>query len=102
MARPELLEQRPGWAGGMLNATTVLLEPLDDADATRLLAVLAGPVALPEAATGPITKAAGGNPLFLEELLAALVEEGRLRRRDGEWVAADLADLGSRPVSRRC
>ncbi len=30
MARPELLEVRPGWAGGKLNATTVLLEPLSD------------------------------------------------------------------------
>jgi class 3 adenylate cyclase len=94
MARPEFLEQRPGWAGGMLNATTMLLEPLDDAEATRLLAALAGSVALPEAAARPITKAAEGNPLFLEELLAALVEEGRLRRQDGAWVAADLDDLG--------
>ncbi|HEY6707471.1 MAG TPA: adenylate/guanylate cyclase domain-containing protein [Actinomycetota bacterium] len=97
MARPEFLEDRPGWAGGKLNATTLLLEPLDDAEATQLLAALAGPVTLPEAATGPITKAAGGNPLFLEELLAALVEEGRLRRQDGQWVAADLADLGIPP-----
>jgi tetratricopeptide (TPR) repeat protein len=50
-------------------------------------------VALPEAAARPITQAAQGNPLFLEELLATLVEEGRLRRQDGAWVAADLQDL---------
>jgi class 3 adenylate cyclase len=97
MARPELLEQRPGWAGGKLNATTMLLEPLDDDEATRLLAALAGPVTLPEAAARPITRAAEGNPLFLEELLAALVEEGRLRRQDGRWVAAGLDDLGIPP-----
>jgi class 3 adenylate cyclase len=97
MARPEFLEQRPGWAGGKLNATTMLLESLDEAAATRLLAELAGPLSLPETATRPITRAAEGNPLFLEELLAALVEEGRLRRRDGRWVAADLADLGIPP-----
>src|SRR5215211_4088598 len=97
MARPELLEQRPGWAGGKLNTTTMLLEPLDEDEATRLLAALAGPVALPEAAARPIAKAAEGNPLFLEELLAALVEEGRLRRQDGRWVAADLDDLGIPP-----
>jgi len=97
MARPEFLEQRPGWAGGKLNATTMLLEPLDEAPATRLLAELAGPLSLPETATRPITRAAEGNPLFLEELLAALVEEGRLRRQDGRWVAADLADLGIPP-----
>ena len=28
IARPELLDS-PGWGGGKLNATTVLLEPLD-------------------------------------------------------------------------
>ncbi|HJU00192.1 MAG TPA: adenylate/guanylate cyclase domain-containing protein, partial [Actinomycetes bacterium] len=93
MARPEFLEQRPGWAGGKLNATTLLLEPLGDDESAELLAALAGPVALPEAAARPITRAAQGNPLFLEELLAALVEEGRLQRRDGGWVAADLQDL---------
>jgi class 3 adenylate cyclase len=93
MARPEFLEQRPGWAGGKLNATTLLLEPLGDAESAQLLAALAGPVALPETAARPITRAAQGNPLFLEELLAALVEEGRLRRQDGTWVAGDLEDL---------
>ena len=31
-ARPELLEDRPGWGGGKLNATTVLLEPLATAE----------------------------------------------------------------------
>jgi class 3 adenylate cyclase len=93
MARPEFLEQRPGWAGGKLNATTLLLEPLAEDESAQLLAALAGPVALPEAAARPITRAAQGNPLFLEELLAALVEEGRLRRQDGAWVAADLHDL---------
>ena len=28
MARPELLDTRPGWGGGKLNATSILLEPL--------------------------------------------------------------------------
>jgi class 3 adenylate cyclase len=93
MARPEFLEQRPGWAGGKLNATTLLLEPLGDDESAQLLAALAGTVALPETAARPITRAAQGNPLFLEELLATLVEEGRLRRQDGAWVAADLQDL---------
>jgi len=93
MARPEFLEQRPGWAGGKLNATTLLLEPLGDAESAQLLTALAGSLPLPEAAARPITRAAQGNPLFLEELLAALLEEGRLRRQDGAWVAADLDDL---------
>ena len=28
MARPELLDDHPGWAGGKLNATSILIEPL--------------------------------------------------------------------------
>ena len=35
-ARPELLEDRPGWGGGKLNATSVLLEPLGAEDSRRL------------------------------------------------------------------
>jgi class 3 adenylate cyclase len=98
MARPEFLEERPGWAGGKLNATTLLLEPLADAEAARLLTVLAGPTVLPEPAAQRISEAAQGNPLFLEELLAALVEEGRLRRQDGQWEVADLGDLRIPPT----
>ena len=36
MARPELLDRRPTWGGGKLNASTVLLEPLN-ADETDML-----------------------------------------------------------------
>ena len=97
VARPELLEQRPGWSGGRLNASTMLLEPLAAEESATLLEHLAGEAPLPADATDRITSTAEGNPLFLEELLAALVEEGRLRRQDGRWVAADLDDLGIPP-----
>ena len=40
MARPELLDRRPNWGGGKLNATTVLLEPLAAGDAEALVAGL--------------------------------------------------------------
>ena len=35
VARPELLERRPGWGGGKMNATTILLEPLAGDEAER-------------------------------------------------------------------
>ena len=96
VARPELLEQRPAWAGGQPNAVSMLLEALGPDDSEALLEGLAGGGALPAAARDRITRAAGGNPLFIEELLAALVEEGRLRRQDGAWVVAgDLAASGT-------
>jgi class 3 adenylate cyclase/tetratricopeptide (TPR) repeat protein len=99
VARPELLEQRPGWSGGRLNASTMLLEPLAAEESATLLEHLAGEVALPADATDRITRTAEGNPLFLEELLAMLIEEGRLRRRDGRWeVAGDLAAASTPPT----
>jgi class 3 adenylate cyclase len=96
-ARPELLDGRPGWGGGKLNATTALLEALA-ADATgRLIAALPGGQALPEAVVGRIAAAAEGNPLYLEEMLAMLVDDGRLvEAGDGTWQVT--GDLGTVPV----
>jgi predicted ATPase/class 3 adenylate cyclase len=98
VARPELLEQRPGWSGGRLNASTMLLEPLAADEAATLLEHLAGEAALPRDATERITRSAEGNPLFLEELLAMLIEEGRLRRQGDRWVANDLAAASTPPT----
>jgi class 3 adenylate cyclase/tetratricopeptide (TPR) repeat protein len=76
VARPELLDRRVGWGGGKLNATTSLLEPLD-ARATEMLieALLAGGE-LDDALRVRIRDAAGGNPLFVEEMLALVRESG--------------------------
>ncbi len=76
MARPELLEKRPGWGGGKWNATTVLLEPLDAAETDRLLDALGG---VEEGLRERVRTAAEGNPLFVEEMLALLRASG-----DGE------------------
>ena len=67
MARPELLESRPSWAGGKLNATTVLLEPLDTAETMVLLDGLGG---VGDRLRDRIVQVAEGNPLFVEEMLA--------------------------------
>jgi class 3 adenylate cyclase len=98
VARPELLEQRPGWSGGRLNASTMLLEPLGAEESATLLEHLAGEATLPADAAERITSTAEGNPLFLEELLAMLIEEGRLRRHGGRWVADDLAAARTPPT----
>ena len=74
IARPELLELRPNWGGGMLNATTVSLEPLSADDCERLVDELAG-TAIDSDVRRRILAAADGNPLFLEEMLAMASEE---------------------------
>src|SRR4051812_27652920 len=55
-----------------------------DADASRELAAGAAGAALPEALAALIAERAGGNPFFLEEALADLVERGALAERGGQ------------------
>jgi len=76
VARPELLELRPGWGGGKLNATTILLEALSGEDCELLISRLAGGAQLTGDVRRRILEAADGNPLFIEEMLALVSEDG--------------------------
>ena len=86
LARPELLDVRTGWGGGKLNATSTLLEPLSDQDCLRLIENLVGRTELLEELESTITSAAEGNPLFVEELLSMLIDDGLLVRAEQGWV----------------
>ena len=99
MARPELLDRRPNWAGGKLNASTILLEPLRDSECQRLIDNLLGRTELTERARARITEAAEGNPLFVEEMISMLIDEGRLSRKDERWVPSeDLESVAVPPT----
>ena len=90
LARPELLDARAGWGRGKLNATSLLLEPLQPAETATLIDEL-----LPAGSDfGPrlrerVRVTAGGNPLFVEEMLALLAEPGGA----GQAVPATIAAL---------
>ena len=73
-ARPELLEDRPGWGGGKLNAAAVLLQPLAAEESAALLDQLGD--GLDPEARGRVIAASEGNPLFLEEMVALARERG--------------------------
>ena len=72
-ARPELLDRRRGWAGGKVNATTVLLEPLRPEDADTMIESLGH---IDATLADRIREAAEGNPLFVEQMLALVKESG--------------------------
>ncbi len=72
MARSELLDSRPAWGGGKLNAANVLLEPLAPDEAGELIGALTD--GMPEELSDRILAAAGGNPLFVEEMVAMAAE----------------------------
>jgi predicted ATPase/DNA-binding SARP family transcriptional activator/class 3 adenylate cyclase len=99
LARPELLEARPGWAGGKLNATTALLEPLSEDECGLLIENLIGLTGLADEVQTRITDAAEGNPLFVEEMLLMLIDDGLLARDDGRWAATgDVAAVRVPPT----
>jgi DNA-binding SARP family transcriptional activator/tetratricopeptide (TPR) repeat protein len=96
MARPELLEVRSGWAGGKLNATTVLLEPLSVGECMQLVSNLVGEEEVAGRLESRIAEAAEGNPLFVEEMVSMLIDEGLLVPEGGRWTLA--GDLAAVPV----
>ena len=64
VARTELLDAQPGWGGGKLNATSLLLEPLGADDCDRLIDTLAVD-AIDDETRQRIIVASQGNPLFV-------------------------------------
>ncbi|HJT63488.1 MAG TPA: tetratricopeptide repeat protein, partial [Candidatus Limnocylindria bacterium] len=94
MARPELLELRPGWAGGKRWSTTIQLEPLTEEESDELVVGLLGRAELPDKVRTEIRRASEGNPLFVEELLGKLIDDGFLvQSRDGWAALGDLRQL---------
>ena len=77
-ARPELADAQPVVLTVSEHRRYVYLAPLDAAESDRLLAQLLGGRELPTGATERLLTAAGGNPLFLEELMRMLAETGHL------------------------
>jgi class 3 adenylate cyclase/tetratricopeptide (TPR) repeat protein len=95
LARKELLDRRPGWAA----AEVVALASLGDDECESLLRGLLGTEEVPRAVTEAIARAAAGNPLFVEELLAMLIDDGLLLRDDGRWSPSpDLARIAVPPT----
>jgi tetratricopeptide (TPR) repeat protein len=78
IARPELLDDRPGWGGGKLNATTALLQPLTAEESSTLLDAL-DDEAVDDHLRSRIIESSGGNPLFVEEMLALARDGGDIR-----------------------
>jgi len=84
MARPDLYERRPGWGGGLSNASTITLSPLSSGESMALIEHLLDGHAPPEV-VGPILHRSEGNPFFAGELLRMMMEDGTLARTDGRW-----------------
>jgi class 3 adenylate cyclase/tetratricopeptide (TPR) repeat protein len=85
LARPELLESRPGWGGGRRRSIAIDLGPLPEAEIEVLVDALAADAVLPPDLRRALLEKTEGNPLFVEETIRMLAE-----RRDG--VAVRIPD----------
>jgi DNA-binding SARP family transcriptional activator len=86
-ARPELVERSPAWTAGAANASQLRLEPLSGEEAVGMLAELAGP--LPEHLRDLVLDRAEGNPFFVEEAFAALIDRGVVGRGPEGWTVLE-------------
>ncbi|HYT81035.1 MAG TPA: adenylate/guanylate cyclase domain-containing protein, partial [Actinomycetota bacterium] len=96
-ARPEFAEAHPGFAGGREEASSVSLRPLTHDQGERLVAGLLAEAELPADLREEILSTAEGNPLFVEEIVRRLVDEGGVVRVDDHWRATDAATATAIP-----
>ncbi len=75
-ARLELLERRPAWGGGKVNAATVALAPLSDEETATLISALSERPLLEAGTQSALLDRAGGNPLYAEQYVRMLAERG--------------------------
>ena len=92
LARSDLAEIRPAWTGAAIR-----LAPLGPDESRVLLENMAGPLA--PAAAEAVARSTGGNPLFLEEMLRMLVEDGVLVEHEGVLHAREAVDSVRAPAT---
>ena len=93
-ARAELFETRPTWGGGKRNASSTYLDPLSETEGEEMLDdLLPGEIA-PELRHA-IVERSEGNPLYVEEIVRKLIDDGVLRATEASrWeVARSVEDV---------
>lgn len=84
-ARHDLIEARPEW-GTEPGSLRLELRALSDDAARQLVVQLLGDAQLRDEVMRRIVNAAEGNPLYAEQMLSMLIDNGALRREGGQWL----------------
>jgi class 3 adenylate cyclase/tetratricopeptide (TPR) repeat protein len=94
-ARPTFLEV---WQRG-LPGNVIELQPLSTEAIEQFIEGILGQSGIDSAVTKRIVESAEGNPLYAEQMLSMLIDQGVLRQdRDGWSVAADVHELAIPPT----
>jgi predicted ATPase/class 3 adenylate cyclase len=94
LARHELLDLREDWLE-QPRASGLTLEPLSNEEIGEVIDGILGAGEMAGTVRERILESAGGNPLFVEQLLSMMIDDGVLvQEGDGRWSAvAGLRDL---------
>ncbi len=90
-SRPELLDTRGSWGSGRMETSRISLEPLSEDDSRALLGSLLAVDDLPPELRQRVLDRSEGNPLFVEEVVRMLIEEGVVVRQGEHWQALPAA-----------
>ncbi len=96
-ARPVFLEQRGKWGKTVSRSVTLTIDPIDPAASAELIRHLLGHGSGDLA--DRVVAASGGNPLFIEQLVAMMIEMDLLTLDDGVWRVADEATRFKLPAT---
>ncbi len=86
LARPAIFERRPHWGEGQAVHTCLDLPPLSQSDSRRLVDdILQKMEQVPPALRDLVVAGSEGNPLYVEELIKMLIEQGVIAKAgDGD------------------
>jgi len=91
-ARPELVERRVGWGGGKVNATTISLTPLSDAETAQFVGKVLDDRPIPSEVRDLLLARAEGNPLYAQEYVRMLADRGLLIGTEDGMQLAGMPD----------
>jgi len=92
LARPDLLERRPGWGQGRHGFVSMHLGPLADTDMIDLVDGMTP--GIDSAVRDAIIERAAGTPLYAVEMVRMMLAGGELTDRNGVYAyLGDLSDL---------
>jgi len=96
-ARHELLEDRPGFAAGRRTASQVELGELSRQESGVVIRHLLAEASLPKPLERRILRLSDGNPLFIEQMLSMLIDDGLLHEQAGRWAFSGATEVISVP-----
>ncbi len=99
VARPEFLEMHPQWGAGRSNTSLITLNPLNKEETSTLISRLLEVEDIPPVLHQRLLERSEGNPLFCEEFLRMLIDEGQLLHVEQRWRAEAGAEAIRVPES---